>query len=69
MAPKTLFRIGIAGSFVTALCCFSPLLLIIASAIGLTVTGLLVDFILLPAFIGFLGLTAYAYWRLKRSAK
>lgn len=62
--------IGIAGSVVAALCCFTPLLPIVLGGLGLTgLLGLLYnDTVLLPALAGFLVLTGVALWR-KRLTK
>ena len=62
-----LLALGISGTLLAALCCFTPLLPIVLTALGLT--GLLGvvynDVILLPILFGFLLLTGYALWRLK----
>lgn len=64
-----LLRIGIIGSIVTAVCCFTPVLVILLGAIGLGwLTGYL-DYVLFPALFLFLGITAYAIWRYHHSAK
>jgi mercuric ion transport protein len=54
-------KTGIIGSLVTALCCFTPILVILLSALG-WLTGYL-DYVLLPALFIFLGLAAYGYYR------
>jgi mercuric ion transport protein len=63
-----LFAVGLAGTLVTALCCFTPLLPVMLTGLGLTgVLGFLYnDAILLPMLAGFLGLTGYALWRRKQ---
>lgn len=65
-----LLSIGIAGSVVAALCCFTPLLPIVLGGLGLTgLLGVLYnDTVLLPALAGFLVLTGVALWR-KRLTK
>ncbi len=64
--PKSrpeLLRLGIAGSVIAAVCCFTPILVVVLSAIGLGwVTGYL-DVVLLPALAVSLGLIANALWR------
>lgn len=59
---------GIGGTIVAALCCFTPLLPIILSALGLTgLLGILYnDAVLFPVLTGFLILTGYALWRRKQ---
>lgn len=66
MNPRTLLKVGIVGSIVAALCCFTPLLVVIFGAIGLSawVGGL--DAILFPALAIFLALTVYALWKLRK---
>jgi mercuric ion transport protein len=62
-----LLALGLGGTAFAALCCFTPLLPIVLTALGLS--GLLSvvynDAILLPMLFGFLTLTGYALWRLK----
>ena len=67
MTDRKLLRIGLVGSLVAALCCFTPLLVVILGGLGLggLVAGL--DFVLFPALVGFLALSLYAWLRLRRS--
>ena len=58
MARRGLLATGLIGTVVTALCCFTPVLVIVLAAFGLAAAWL--DFLLLPLLTGFLGLTAYA---------
>lgn len=63
-----LLALGISGTILAILCCFTPLLPIVLTALGLT--GLLgivyYDAVLLPILAGFLILTGYAIWRTKK---
>lgn len=69
MNDKGLLRFGIAGGVIAVLCCFTPLLVVLLGAVGLSaVTGYL-DIVLFPALAFFLGLTAYALWRRQRRAE
>jgi Membrane transport protein MerF len=44
-----LLRVGIVGAAITALCCFTPVLVVLLGALGLaTLTGYL-DYVLFPA--------------------
>jgi mercuric ion transport protein len=62
---RRMFRTGLIGSVIVAICCFTPILVVLLGAIGLgAITGYL-DYVLLPALAGFLGLTAYAVYRRK----
>lgn len=64
--PNTLLGVGVIGTVIVALCCFTPILVILLGAVGLSaITGYL-DFVLLPALTMFLGLTVYALWRKKQ---
>lgn len=64
--PKTLLRTSAIGTVILALCCFTPILVILLGAVGLAgLTGYL-DLILLPALVVFIGLTVYAVWRRKQ---
>ena len=62
-----LLGIGIAGFAVTAICCFTPVLVWVLTAVGLVALTGHLDMVLLPALAGFAILTGYALWRRKRS--
>ncbi len=66
-----LLGIGIGGAAVLALCCFTPALVALLAAVGLSsIVGAWMDFILLPALVCFLGLTIFAlYLRGKAKSK
>ena len=61
MASKTLLRTGIIGSIVAAVCCFTPVLVLLLGVVGLSAWVGWLDYILLPILIVFLGITAYAW--------
>lgn len=64
--PNTLLRVSVIGTVIVALCCFTPILVILLGVVGLSaITGYL-DFVLLPALAIFCGLTIYALWRKKQ---
>ncbi len=65
--PKTLVRVGIVGTLLVALCCFTPILVILLGVIGLSALTGYLDYILLPALVVFIGLIIYAVLR-KRKA-
>lgn len=57
---------SLAGAAFAALCCFTPILVGLLGLVGLgAVTGYL-DYVLLPALIGFLGLALYGLSRRNR---
>jgi mercuric ion transport protein len=63
-----LLAFGIGGTLLAALCCFTPLLPIVLTALGLTglLSVLYNDAILLPILAGFLILTGYAIWQRRK---
>ena len=63
MTENGLLRVGIIGTVVTALCCFTPVLVVLLGAVGLSAAIGWLDYILLPALVLFLGLTALALWK------
>ncbi len=68
MNDRTLLRTGVTGSVIAAVCCFTPALVLLFAAAGLSAwMGWWLDyFVLFPALAFFLGLTGYAFYRLKR---
>ncbi len=65
--PKTLLRVSIIGTTLVALCCFTPVLVILLGVVGLSALTGYLDYVLLPALAIFIGLTIYAIQR-KRQA-
>ncbi|WP_273426314.1 mercury resistance system transport protein MerF [Marinobacter sp.] len=63
--PKDLLRVGIVGTILVALCCFTPILVILLGTVGLAALTGYLDYALLPALGVFIGLTVYAFWRKK----
>jgi mercuric ion transport protein len=64
---RILFRLGITGTVIAALCCFTPVLVILLGVVGLSALAGYLDFVLFPALAFFLVLTAFALLKLKRS--
>lgn len=67
--PKdsTLLKLGIGGTIIVALCCFTPILVILIGVVGLgALTGYL-DYVLLPALVIFIGITIYAVQKRRRA--
>ena len=60
MNNSRLLRVGIVGSAVAALCCFTPLLVILLGAVGLSAVVGYLDYVLLPTLAIFIGITIYA---------
>lgn len=63
MTNKNLLRTGITGSIIAAICCFTPALVILFGAIGLSSLVGILDYVLLPALAIFLAITGYALWK------
>lgn len=62
-----LLKLGIGGSLIVALCCFTPILLILFGIVGLgALTGYL-DYVLLPALVIFIAITIYAVQKRRRA--
>lgn len=68
MTNRHLLCVGIGGTAVAALCCFTPLLVVLLTALGLSSALGWLDYVLLPALALFLLITVYALWRLRRPA-
>jgi len=63
MKKSTLLKTGIVGSAIAALCCFTPALVILFGAVGLSAWVGHLDAVLMPALVFFIGLTVYAYMK------
>lgn len=61
--PKTLLRLSLAGTVLVALCCFTPILVILLGTLGLAALTGYLDYVLFPALAVFIGLTLYALRR------
>lgn len=67
MNEKKLLGIGIVGTVIAALCCFTPLLVVLLGAVGLSAMLGWLDYVLLPALAFFIVLTIYAVYRRQRA--
>lgn len=67
MDVSKLLTIGIIGTAVTAICCFTPALVLLLGAVGLSawVGGL--DAVLLPALLIFVLIMVYALWKRQKT--
>lgn len=63
---RKLIVTGIVGTVIAALCCFTPVLVVLLGAVGLSVALGRIDYVLLPALTFFVALTVYAVWRRQR---
>ncbi len=66
MNDKKLLSTGIVGTVIAALCCFTPILVVLLGAVGLSAALGWLDFVLLPGLAFFIGLTVYAVYRRQR---
>ncbi len=62
-----LLQIGVIGSIIAALCCFTPVLVILFGTIGLSALTGYLDLVLLPALAICLVITGYALWKRSRT--
>jgi mercuric ion transport protein len=63
MNDRTLLGAGLMGSVIVALCCFTPVLVVLASVVGVSAIVGYLDYVLLPALLFFVGLAVYAIRR------
>ncbi len=66
MNDKKLLKIGIVGTVIAALCCFTPILVVLLGVVGLSAALGWLDYVLLPSLAFFVGLTVYAVYRRQR---
>ena len=65
MTNNSLLKIGIVGSVIAAVCCFTPVLVLLLGAIGLSALVGVLDYVLLPILFMFIAITGYALWKRK----
>lgn len=63
MNYQTLLKAGIIGSVLAPLCCATPILLILLTALGLSAWAVRLDQVLIPVFVLSVGITIYALYR------
>jgi mercuric ion transport protein len=57
---------GVAGALLSMLCCFTPVLVILLSALGLTAFVAKLDYVLVPLFVASVALVIFALVRRRR---
>jgi len=67
MSDRKLLGIGLGGSALAAVCCFTPALVLLLGAIGLSAWLAWLDYVLLPALVLFLAITGHALLRRRRA--
>ncbi len=68
MNNRKLLGTGITGTVITAVCCFTPVLVIGLGVAGLSAWLAWLDYVLFPALFMFMGLSLFAFVRLKRGS-
>ncbi|HEX6111971.1 MAG TPA: mercury resistance system transport protein MerF [Geminicoccaceae bacterium] len=63
-----LLRTGVVGAAVAAVCCFTPVLVVLFGVLGLSHLVGVLDYVLMPAFLLCVGLIVYALIRKSRVA-
>ena len=61
-------KTGVIGASIAVICCITPVLVIVVSAIGLAAVIGYLDYVLFPAIAIFLGLIGYGWWLKNRTA-
>jgi mercuric ion transport protein len=69
MTKKHLLGFGIAGTVVTAICCFTPALVILLASVGLSAWLVWLDSLLIPLLVVFMAITAYALMGMVSTAR
>jgi mercuric ion transport protein len=67
MSDRKLLGVGLAGSSLAAVCCFTPALVLLLGAVGLSAWLAWLDYVLLPGLVLFLAITAYALARRRKA--
>lgn len=62
MKSRTIFMTGLIGTIVAAVCCFTPLLVIVLTTLGLGVWIGMLDYVLLPTLGVFLVILLYGLY-------
>lgn len=61
-----LLKMGVIGTVIAALCCFTPVLVVLFGVVGLSAVVGYLDYVLLPALALFVLITIYAVVRRAR---
>ena len=67
MNNESLVKTGIIGVVVAAVCCATPVLVILLGAVGLSALTGYLDYVLLPALALCIGLIGFGLYRQRRS--
>ena len=67
MSEAKLLKVGVIGAAVAAICCFTPALVVLLGVLGLSHLAGVLDYVLLPALLLFVGLIVYGLIRKSRA--
>ena len=67
MQPRSLLRVGITGTVIAIICCFTPVLVLLLVVVGLSAAVGWLDYVLLPALAVFVGITLYAMTKVRKA--
>jgi hypothetical protein len=67
MQPRSLLRVGITGTVIAIICCFTPVLVVLLGVVGLSAAVGWLDYVLLPALAVFVGITLYAMTKVRKA--
>ncbi len=67
MNDDKLLKTGIIGSVIMALCCVTPVLVLLFGVLGRPAAVGWLDFVLLPGLAIFLAITGYALWKRRQT--
>jgi mercuric ion transport protein len=67
-ADRKLLATGIVGTVVAALCCFTPVLVVLLGAVGLSAMTGYFDYVAIPALLSFAAITIYAVFKRRKRA-
>jgi len=67
MNDQTLIKTGIIGAVVAAVCCATPVLVILLGAVGLSALTGYLDYVLLPALALCIGVIGYGLYRRRQT--
>jgi mercuric ion transport protein len=68
MSNSALLKVGIVGTIVAAVCCFTPVVVVLLGVVGLAFLNAWLDYLVLPSLVFFLVITGYALWK-RRAAR
>jgi mercuric ion transport protein len=67
MNDRSILRTGIIGTIIAAICCFTPVLVILVGAVGLSAIVGYLDYVLFPALAIFVLMMFYGIYLRQRS--